>query len=144
MTRVRYPLATMALAAALASLSPELYAADKPHSMNEGFNIPPQEFPQLEHDALLGSGEAAYKLSQYAYFVALNEEQGIHWLRVAAEDGNATAEFGLAARLRDGHEPQDKLRACFWLARAKANGSAQVVTMASRMLSELDSSCAAP
>jgi TPR repeat protein len=143
MKRVRNSAATTFLpAVSLSILSVALYADEKPHSMNEGFNIPAEEFSRFEHDALLGSGDDAYKLSQYHYFVSLNEQDGFRWLQVAAEDGNATAAYSLGARLRDGDGPQDKLRACFWLKQAQAHGAGDVVARAKRQLTALGNACA--
>ena len=141
MKRDRNSQVVTALAISLSISSLQLNAAEKPSSMNEGFNISPTEVPKLEHNALLGSGDAAYRLSQYDYFVSLNEADGFRWLQVAAEDGNATAQYSLGSRLRDSEGPQDKLRACFWFKQAKVNGSGQVAALATRQLDALDSSC---
>ena len=118
-----------------------LSVPDQPHNENEAFDIPSQEFPQLESKALRGSGESAYRLSQYHFFITLNESEAWRWLLIAAEDGNPTAEYSLASRLSEHENPQDKLRACFWLTRVKGQGDRQLKELTSELSWELREVC---
>lgn len=107
---------------------------DRPHAGNEGFIVPANDIPGLQISAMRGSGKSAYRLSQYYYFVALDEAKGHEWLVFAAENGDPTAEYSLGKRLSEKDDRLSRVRACFWLERASKHGDELVIKLAKQDL----------
>ena len=115
--------------------------AGGPHTSVEAFQIPKGDIPKLEAQALLGSGDAAYRLSQFYAFVAIDSKEADFWLNVAAQDDNSTAQYGLGLHLSDSSNERDHLRACYWLGRSKQKGSKDVSALADSVLARLSVTC---
>ncbi len=115
-------------------LASESLPQDRPRAGNEGSMISADELPKLQAEAMHGSGESASRLSSYYFSVTLNGDEGARWLTIAAENGYAVAEYSLGARLSDNDSELDKVRACFWLQKAKMHGAEQINRLAEQKL----------
>jgi hypothetical protein len=60
--------------------------------------------------------------------VPLDYVEAMKWFQKAAEQDNATAQFGLGAMYANGHGvPRDRVRAQMWLTLAAAHGDQEAV-----------------
>jgi TPR repeat protein len=98
------------------------------HGMEEQFAIPANRLLEFEHSALSGDNGAAARVSEYFSLYQQDQKQGMYWLQIEAENGSPYAQYNLAILLTNVLPPrdaerlkQDRIRACFWLAKAMAN-----------------------
>lgn len=95
--------------------------------------IPEAELASLEHEALQGSPDAAFRLHRYYQSVRLDFKEGLFWAQIAAENGHPVGQYNLGFILRNDPDPRNRLRARFCLDRAADNG----VSLAIDLLKEL-------
>ena len=108
-------------------------AANRPQSLNSDFDIATNQLPLLRSQALNGDAAAAYKLYLYYELVVISHSESLFWSTVSAEDGGAQGEYSLGFYLAHRPDPEEKLRAVFWLTKARAAG----VTEADDLLARL-------
>ena len=86
------------------------------------------QFAEWRNAALSGDGLAAARL--HVYFAKSNRQQELYWLQIAAENGHAPSQYGLAFELwSNGTAPEpERIRAKFWLTQAAANGDELAVS----------------
>jgi TPR repeat protein len=92
------------------------------------------DIPGLEHQALLGDGNAALRLADYYDYLQLDYSKAMYWMQIAAEDGSPTGQYNYAHMLDDdsraGAMGQTdaksrelaKLRARYWFNEAAKHG----------------------
>jgi len=117
------------LTAAILLLSPALDAASAPSASSslsgkEYYALSDDDRIHLEHEALHGSCEAADRLYAFHALYISNQKEAMYWQQIAAENGDPTAQSGLATLMSDDvkHDPtttktelaRDKERADFW------------------------------
>jgi len=110
-----------------------------PIMLNADLNIPKEELPQLNREALLGSQEAAFRLSRFHEFVKLDYKSSEYWISIAAENGHPVSQYNYAFFLssdrlakvlgRDSAEERerDRQRAVYWYRMAARNGVEEAV-----------------
>jgi TPR repeat protein len=82
--------------------------------------LAPDARAALAAKAEAGDAEAAFRLSRYANYVLQDRSQERRWRKLAAEGGQASAQYELAADLyRNG---KDLTQAARWAAEARRNG----------------------
>jgi TPR repeat protein len=95
------------------------------------------EVAKLSDEAWAGSGEAALKLSVYYANVKVDFDRSSYWTLIAAENGNAVAQYNAWAELSDSRSSaDDKRRAVFWLRKSAVQGDSDAI----RELRELERS----
>lgn len=104
---------------------------------NRPFLIPEAEIPKLQEQALKGSGAAAYRLAQYYDFAVFDYEQGLYWITLAAENGDIRGVYGLGVALARSQSDRDKVRARYWLEKARREGTEPIASLADRVLKNL-------
>ncbi len=125
-------LSLLLMASAFASI-----ANGAPIAGTQDLRISPGDLPRLKQEALMGSGDAAFHLSQHYQLVALDEAEAARWLVIAAEDGNATAQFNYAYKLSKLKDAADQVRAVYWAKLVvKNNADAAAVDAAKKFLQE--------
>lgn len=94
----------------------------------------------LSTQASLGNGDAAYKLFEFYFFNDGDKDSALHWLSVAATNGNISAEYGLGMYYSGEiyHDPVDIKNAKYWFSQASANGDTNAVSKLRKLESELD------
>ena len=80
----------------------------------QDLGVATKDIPDLRSQALLGSGDAAFRLYRYYDFVVLDQKQAEYWLAIAAENGNALAQFNYSYKLAKNTNADDQLRAIYW------------------------------
>lgn len=94
--------------------------------------LAPEEQAALAAKAGAGDADAAFRLSRYYNFVHKDRAQTRRWRKLAAEGGNAAAQYDLAVALyMDGEQLAEAAR---WAAEARKNGDAD----AGRLLREIE------
>lgn len=81
-----------------------------------------QELAELPSKARAGDATAAVRLAQYYDFIALESATARQWWTVAAEAGNAVAQYNLAAQLLESDDPASIANGRAWLQRAAQAG----------------------
>jgi hypothetical protein len=89
--------------------------------------ISPGEMPKVQQAALLGDADAARRLAGNALVFGESDSgsEMRFWTDVGAENGDPTAQYNRGARLLCQADRRDRVRAEFWLARAKQAGHAE-------------------
>jgi TPR repeat protein len=97
--------------------------------MNSGSAISDAELSTLESNALSGDGKAAGRVGTYFGVSKGDVQQQMYWLQISAEDGDneGEVEFALLLNLNEPRKSMDaikhdKMRACYWLNKAVAEG----------------------
>jgi hypothetical protein len=92
-----------------------------PVAGNDSFYISPDKIQFLEREAMNGSAEAAFQLSNHYFMVELNNDAGLIWLRKAAEMGHIIAAYNMYVHLTNFVNKPDvasKVEAMKWLEKA--------------------------
>ncbi|NII72722.1 TPR repeat protein [Dyella sp. SG562] len=97
-------------------------SSDKIVSAVSSLNLRPDEVIKLSEDGWNGAGEAALRLSMYYASVKLDLDRSDYWMTIAAENGNAVAQYNVWARLSESSNADDKKRAIFWLRKSAMQG----------------------
>jgi TPR repeat protein len=99
-------------------------------STPEKFDLPPDQLTQLTKRASeQGDANAAFRVYEYyslscTYCTAAERQYNvIYYLRIAATNGNAVAQYNLAVNLVLGRDPLKYEEAKFWLAKAAEAGN---------------------
>lgn len=100
---------------------------------NQGLALSEPEVSTLTQEALIGSPEAAWRLSGYYEFFRFDHQEGLFWEQIAAENGSPAGQHGLALTLLESSSPRDKFRVRFWLERAVANGSSLAFSLLGKL-----------
>lgn len=101
---------------------------------NAGLIIADADLPQLQHDALRGSPDAAHRLFLFFEAVKIDLPEAMYWASIAAENGHPGGQYTYGYLLL--HEPhlaaihitspehkaRARERAIFWLEKAAAQG----------------------
>ncbi|MGO4703403.1 tetratricopeptide repeat protein [Dyella sp. 2RAB6] len=82
----------------------------------------PDEVIRLSDEGWNGSGEAALRLSLYYASVKLDFDRSEYWTTIAAENGNAVAQYNVWVQLSESSNADDKKRAIFWLRKSAMQG----------------------
>ena len=77
---------------------------------------------ELSSKAVLGDAKAASKLSDYYRFDKNMDPKWKQWALVAAENGEASAQFDEYNILAESDDPLDQRRAYYWLKRSIQSG----------------------
>jgi len=72
--------------------------------------------------AKAGDAQAAYRLFKYYYWEKIDEKIGMHWLRVAANQGHVMAQYNLGSILIRSTDPQEKSEGLKWLQLTEKHG----------------------
>ncbi len=123
-----------ALGASLVMVGSEYGRAQSPNQ--SPFAIPAEQIGAVERAALLGDADAARRL--VGYDLLFGESEGgremLFWTEIAAQNGDAAAEYSLGYRMSCGRSARDVLRSRFWLAKARDHGNES----AKRLLASMD------
>ncbi|MBT2117484.1 hypothetical protein KK141_03235 [Dyella sp. LX-66] len=89
----------------------------------------PDEVIRLSDEGWNGSGEAALRLSLYYGSVRLDFDRAEYWTIIAAENGNAVAQYNAWVQLSDDRSSSadDKKRAVFWLRKSAAQNDPDAI-----------------
>jgi TPR repeat protein len=101
---------------------------------NRDLEIPQNELPEQEDEALNGSSEAALRLSQFYDMVKMDSKKGTYWAQIQAENGSADGQYNYGFHLYNDPDPNSRLRARYWLGLAAKNGQ----PLATSLLQEMD------
>lgn len=96
--------------------------ADEPINLNQSLFLTPQQRMELAVEAMRGSSEAATKIAVFFGFVALNPTEQHRWVIIAAENGDAVAQFNAYQDFMHYDTELDRERALFWLKKSAASG----------------------
>lgn len=107
-----------------------------PIMANKGLEIPEDQIEATQAVALSGSGPAAFKLFDYYEMVAVDKEKSLYWATISAENNYPKGMYALGFKLARERDYKAKIRARYWLEKAKKNGE----TLANDILKELDKS----
>ena len=116
---------------------PDARSEQRPAVGNQPFIIPEAEIPKLQDEALGGSGAAAYRLAQYYSFAVFDHGLGLHWMKVAAENGDVRGVYGLGMTLSKSSDRQDRLRAKYWLEKAAREAQDPIASLARALLKDM-------
>ena len=105
-------------------------------SINSSLYLDKDQIASLEAVALQGNGDAADRLFEFYFFCVSNKSKALHWLSIAATNGNVSAQhcmgqYYLGEVYRD---PVDVNKAIYWFKQAAAKGD----TNAFHRLEELE------
>ena len=92
----------------------------EPKSTVSVFYLQPDEVNTLSHQAKRGDGEAGFRLFMYYKFSNYDEEKSSQWLKIAANNGHATAQYRLYVDLQEQGETK---KANEWLQKIKLAAS---------------------
>lgn len=101
---------------------------------NQDLDVPNNELPKLEDEAISGSADAARRLSSFYDMVKHDDKQATHWAQIEAENGSPIGQYRYAFRLYKDPDPKVRARARYWLGLALKNG----VPHAASLLKEMD------
>lgn len=87
-----------------------------------GLQIPLDEINSKKAEALRGSGLAAFQLYNYYDVVRLDREESLFWVTISAENDYPSGMYALGFRLTERANPNDQMRARYWLEKAEKNG----------------------
>jgi len=99
-------------------------SSDKIISAVSSLTLRPDEVIKLSNEGWNGSGEAALRLSLYYGSVKLDLDKSEYWTTIAAENGNAVAQYNVWVQLNESNNVDDKKRAIFWLKKSADQGYA--------------------
>src|SRR5438552_2494327 len=113
-----------------------LNAGEEPKAVmgNEAFNFTTHQLKELEDKGLHGDGDAALKVAIYYSMIRLDFAEDQKWERIAANNGNAIAQYNLYFFLKD--DPSTYKEAIHWLKKAASQGDEVAV----KKLAEIQSS----
>lgn len=97
-------------------------SSDRIVSAVSSLTLRPDEVVKLSDEGWNGSGEAALRLSLYYGSVKLDLDKSVYWTTIAAENGNAVAQYNLWVQLSESSNADDKKRAVFWLRQSAKQG----------------------
>ena len=103
---------------------------------NKGLEIPEEQIEATKEEALSGSGPAAFKLFDYYEIVSVDRAKSLYWATIAAENDYPPGMYSLGFKLAKENDRLSRIRARYWLEKAKKNGE----PLAGDILKELDSS----
>ena len=106
--------------ACAAAHRPTTPSADKPVFMNAGLVIPNDELQSVQDRALAGDGPAAKRLYSYFAIIKHSQQEAIYWATIGAENGDIVCAYNLGYELKARGGRDDKIRAIYWLEKAKA------------------------
>ena len=109
-------------------------AGEKPTIADKGLEIPTEEIDVVKSDALNGSGASAFRLYNYYEIVSVNREKSMYWATISAENDFPAGMYALGFKLAQEAGKESKMRARYWLKKAKNNGE----PLADDVLRELD------
>lgn len=95
---------------------------DRIVSAVSSLTLRPDEVIKLSDEGWNGSGEAALRLSLYYGSVKLDLDRSEYWTTIAAENGNAVAQYNVWVQLSESSNADDKKRAIFWLKKSAKQG----------------------
>ena len=104
-------------------------SSDKIVSAVSSLNLRPDEVIKLSEDGWNGAGEAALRLSMYYASVKLDLDRSDYWMTIAAENGNAVAQYNAWVQMSDDRSSSadDKKRAVFWLRKSAAQNDPDAI-----------------
>jgi TPR repeat protein len=111
--------------------------------LNQSFVIPQDQLPFVQEEAINGSGLAAYRLARFYAFVLLEYDEGVRWMTISAENGHIPGILSLGVMLRISNDRLTKLRARYWLEKARVLGDDETRNAATIELEALDKELAA-
>ncbi|MCA1789113.1 MAG: sel1 repeat family protein [Thioalkalivibrio sp.] len=94
---------------------------------NAPLDLAPEQIASYVTAANGGNGEAGLRLAMYYGLVTRDREKELLWLRKAAHDGNATAQYNLGVAYRDDRDILDREKARIWFKAAAAQGDVDAV-----------------
>jgi hypothetical protein len=97
-------------------------AKPPPAFLNSSLAVPKEQMVRLERAALGGDPEAALKLAMHFEFVRMDHAKSESWMTIAAENGSPIGEYSLGVDFGQKGGAQNRLRALYWLKKAKAAG----------------------
>lgn len=97
-------------------------SSDRIVSAVSSLTLRPDEIIKLSDEGWNGSGEAALRLSLYYGSVKLDLDRSEYWTTIAAENGNAIAQYNVWVQLNESSNIDDKKRAIFWLKKSAEQG----------------------
>lgn len=112
--------------------------SEHPTFGNAPYLLSETEIHDLGAEALTGNGEAAYRLAQFYNFVRLNRTEALYWMAIAAENGLPVGIYGFGFMLRTSTSERDRIRARYWLEKARSIGVEPVSSLANSLLKEMD------
>jgi TPR repeat protein len=107
----------------------------EPIALNADYMLSNEEITNLTKQAILGDGDAAYRLYNFYDMVHYDRDAALRWLEVAAKSGNTVAQYNMGMDYDGEIYPDltDIKRAEYWFQRAATGGDAN----AARKLREL-------
>lgn len=93
-----------------------------PFVLGDSYAISPTEMEGIVRDANRGDPKAALRLWHYWGIFRPDQMNAVFWLRKAARNGSAMAQYNLAVLIRDGAEQGGIAEARFWFHQASLGG----------------------
>src|ERR1051325_9729672 len=97
-------------------------SSDKIVSAVSSLTLRPNQVVKLSDEGRKGSGDAALRLSLYYGSVKVDLDRSEYWTTIAAENGNAVAQYNVWVQLNESSNSDDKKRAIFWLRKSAEQG----------------------
>lgn len=107
----------------------------------ERFLLPKTEIALLEGKALDGSPDPAFRLYLHYAFGEQDNNLGMFWLTISAENGQLTAQYNLGSSLSEDPDPKIRRRALYWLRLAAKGGYKRACDELCYILGEVPSEC---
>jgi TPR repeat protein len=98
------------------------FGGETPTIANKGLEIPEATIRQTEKEALAGSGIAAFRLFDYYEIVNVDGMKSLYWATISAENGYPGGMYALGFKLAKERDNNSRIRARYWLEKAKVNG----------------------
>lgn len=109
-----------------------------PMTPSQTYELKTDEILLLEKDALLGSGDAAFKLFQYYEFVERDIKNSLYWLTISAENGDYRGQYNLAYTLMLDSNVHSLLRAKYWIIKVVNIGNKDAVELLEEINDKLE------
>jgi TPR repeat protein len=90
--------------------------------LGDSYAIPPAQMEGVIRDANRGDPKAALRLWHHWEFFRRDQMNAVYWLRKAARNGSAMAQYNLAVLIRDGAEQGSTAEARYWFHQASLGG----------------------
>ena len=116
-----------------------------PIALADSLLLEDEDRRRLEYKALRGDADSATRVAQHFNTDAARDRVQEHfWWTIAAENGSASAQYNLWFVGHDSLDPDDRVRALFWLERAATAGSAEAITQVRKPGSRPDDNLPSP
>jgi TPR repeat protein len=93
-----------------------------PAARVKAFVLTAEEVAVLKKGGLLGSAEDAKRLALFYDMAEQNQEQGLRWYTICAENGDVVCQYNLGFLLSKADNEDERLRARYWLEVAISRG----------------------